>query len=438
MAALLFAAPASAASKQDHSECHRGSGDVAIAACTRVVNDRNESRKNRAIAYNNRGIARHNKGDLERAIEDYNEAIRLNPRHAGAYYNRGVAWRNKGDLERAIEDYSEAIRLNPRHAGAYNNRGIAWKNKGDLERAIEDYDEAIRLNPRDAGAYYNRGAARQNKGELERAIEDYSEAIRLNPRHAGAYNNRGIAWQNKGDLERAIEDYSEAIRLNPSDPDTYNSRCWARVTINRDLALALADCNRSLEIKWTAAASDSRGWVHFRLGRLDDAIRDYDAALKSKPKQAASLYGRGLAKLRKGERTGLGDLEAAKALDPKIVDEFRSYGINADVAALAPAPGVSSLPSNADFALVVRRSKGATSPQQLSDAYVCTSADLKEPLKLIGWRVTVWDFPKFETAVGTYEKGGCDALFARTASAREALSKLSHPEDHTLIPAQQR
>ena len=69
------------------------------------------------------------------------------PKYAEAYYLRGVAYRNKGDLDRAIADYSEAIRLDPKLAAAYNNRGNAYKDKGDSDHAIADFSEAIRLAP---------------------------------------------------------------------------------------------------------------------------------------------------------------------------------------------------------------------------------------------------------------------------------------------------
>lgn len=62
---------------------------------------------------NNWGVARRDKGDLEGALQDYGEAIRLKPDDAAAFYNRGNARRDKGELEAALQDYGEAICLKP-------------------------------------------------------------------------------------------------------------------------------------------------------------------------------------------------------------------------------------------------------------------------------------------------------------------------------------
>ena len=61
------------------------------------------------------------------------------------YYNRGNAYRNNGEYDKAITDYTEAIRLDPKYATAYNNRGIAYRHRGDTQKAQADFAQAERL-----------------------------------------------------------------------------------------------------------------------------------------------------------------------------------------------------------------------------------------------------------------------------------------------------
>jgi tetratricopeptide (TPR) repeat protein len=182
-----------------------------------------------AKSYIESGIAYYDKGDYDRAMADYNQALRLDPDYAWAYSCRGNVYNAKGDYNRAIADYTEAIRLDPKYAAAYYNRGVVYYNKRDYDRAMADYTEDIRLDPKYAWAYNNRGLAYYyNKGEYDRAIADYTEAIRLDPKYAHAYNNRGFAYYNKGDYDRAIADYNEAIRLDPNYTTAKNNLDLAR------------------------------------------------------------------------------------------------------------------------------------------------------------------------------------------------------------------
>ena len=76
---------------------------------------------------------------------------------------------------------------------------------------------------------------------------------------------------------------------------------------------------------------DSRGLTYLKMGQWDSAIDDYDdynEALRIDPKLASSLYGRGLAKLKKGDATGANaDIAAARAIEANIVGEFARYGV---------------------------------------------------------------------------------------------------------------
>lgn len=162
-----------------------------------------------------------------------------------AYNFRAVAWQDKYDLDRALADYSEAVRLDPGYANAFNNRGLAWQAKGDLDRAIVDHTEAIRLDPKDnSGAYRFRSIALRLKGEFDRAIADAGEAIRLYPDYNAAYVARGLAYEDKNDVERARADYNQALAMPAHYPSGPQAQADARdrlAALDRAVALQKAD-----------------------------------------------------------------------------------------------------------------------------------------------------------------------------------------------------
>jgi len=214
---LALGAPAGAFTRSDWDQCvQQKLPDAAISACTRIIQAAGDTTYG-AKAYANRGIGYDLKGDHDRAIEDYNVAIRIDPEDAFAYNNRGNAYRGKGDYDRAIADYNKAIGLDPKFAMAYNNRGAAYKGKGDNERAISDYSQAILLNPQFALALVNRGSAYRSQNEYERAIVDFTAAIQNNPTDAKAYFERGQARLYSGSLPGAVADLERANELDPHD-----------------------------------------------------------------------------------------------------------------------------------------------------------------------------------------------------------------------------
>jgi tetratricopeptide (TPR) repeat protein len=90
-----------------------------------------------------------------------------------------------------LEDYSQAIRLNPNNSVAYSNRGDARQDLGDKPGAIKDYTDAIRINPKNAFAYYGRGLTNVAQGNKQDAIADFQEAAKLflDNGRIGGYND---------------------------------------------------------------------------------------------------------------------------------------------------------------------------------------------------------------------------------------------------------
>ncbi len=95
-------------------------------------------------------------------------------------FNSALAKSEAGDIEGAIADYTEAIRLNPNYAKAHNKRGIIHgRNLRDYPAAKADFDRAIEINPNYGDAYYNRARVREFLEDKDGAIADYQKAAEL-------------------------------------------------------------------------------------------------------------------------------------------------------------------------------------------------------------------------------------------------------------------
>lgn len=196
----------------------------------------------------NRALGYGKKGDYDRAIQDYDETLRLNPNYVAALNNRGNAYLDKKEYNRAIEDYDRASGLDPNYALAFYNRARAYSAKKDDERALQDYEMAIRINPKYAAALYNRGNIYRAKKDYDRAIKDYDQAIQLKPDYALAFNNRGNIFRSRGDYDRAIQDYDDAVRLDRNYAAAFRNRGRARFDQGQ-FATAVPDLAKSAELQ---------------------------------------------------------------------------------------------------------------------------------------------------------------------------------------------
>ena len=281
---LTAASPAAA---DDRSTCaQRGSSDR-IEACSRLI-ARSGGRD--AVAYDNRGAEYGDKGDYDRAISDFSEAIRINPKYALALQHRGAAFLRRNEVERAIADLTESIRLDASNLNALSDRGMAYAAAGDSERALLDYNAAIRINPRFKFAWFYRGRLFAGKGDHTRAIAEYSEVIRIDPDYGYAFNNRGLSYQQTGQTDRAVADFSEAIRLLPRTTLAYNNRGNIYHLQGR-YDQALADFNESLRNDpQHQSALVNRGMVFEKLGEVAKARADFNAALAAPQKYDSAKW----------------------------------------------------------------------------------------------------------------------------------------------------
>src|ERR1700677_1647097 len=196
-----------------------------------------------AMGFLEQGAAAEQAGDFDKAIANYSEAIRLNPKFMIAYIERGnilayisrsTAYAAKGMYDPAIEDDTKVINLNPGSGGYYYDRGDHYERKGDHDKAIADFDEAIRIDPKDPFPYYGRGNSFRGKGTYDRASADYTTALQLQPDFSQALREYAwllatCPWRELRDGKKAAEYATHACEMthwkDPGCVDTLAAAC---------------------------------------------------------------------------------------------------------------------------------------------------------------------------------------------------------------------
>ena len=222
---------------------------------------------------------------IEDALDNYSQAIELNPNLVEAYVGLGNTYMDGEEYESAIAGYREALRLDPNDAVIYFYRGLAYAALGDHDRAISDYSDALGHNPADnlaMAAYGNRGNAYRIQEEYDRAIADYDAALNLNPNDevaAGLYFSRGNAYRGQGEYDSAIADCTEALQLDPEMVEAYDVRGFA-YSCQGEYDIAIADCEMALQLDpENKLAYSTRGYAYFLIGEYDLAIADWENML---------------------------------------------------------------------------------------------------------------------------------------------------------------
>jgi protein O-mannosyl-transferase len=152
-------------------------------------------------------------GYWKNSIILFNHTLEVTKDNYQTYNLRGGAYNNISQYQRAIEDYNEAIRLKPYSAIFYTNRGVAYENLGQHERALDDFNLTIRLKQDYADAYYYRGIVYTKLQQYQRAIGEFNQAISLKPDDADAYGNRGIAYGMLGNNNLGCRNVRKACEL---------------------------------------------------------------------------------------------------------------------------------------------------------------------------------------------------------------------------------
>lgn len=278
------------------------------------------------------------RANIYRAMKQPDEAARqadlmitAAPHSADMLAQAGVVYCSTGQCPKGLKAFGDSIAIKP-SITAFLNR-IRYLPTNDQAGRKRDIDAALKLNS--ANTYvltalaqwqHDNGDAVGEAATVEKIKGDDGTQMDPNARLqvAQVYVRAGQA-----DKARAVFAELRGFAAGRADGQIYNNLCYSAAALNFDLQLALSDCKKALALQQgSGAIMDSLAFVELRLGRYDEAIADYDKALALFPNYAPMLFGRGIAKLRKGDRK-VGDLDvaAAKQKQPDIAEEFNKMGV---------------------------------------------------------------------------------------------------------------
>ena len=158
------------------------------------------------------------KDDEDSAIENFRKATQKNPQDAGAFFLLGMLYYEKGDYKRAIEAYQENIRIIPDNSSIiYNNLGWAYGELGKYQEAVDAFKEAVKQNPENADFHYGLGWVYNELKDYKKAVESYKQAILIQPGHTYAHYGLGMIYLVQRDKNAALNEYKI---LKDLDQDT--------------------------------------------------------------------------------------------------------------------------------------------------------------------------------------------------------------------------
>ena len=215
--------------------------------------------------------------------------IQFKPDYAPAHSSRGIAHLAKGDIDKSLTDFGDAIRLDPADTVALANRGNTYAANSQFERAIADFNSAIRLKPYSSWPYINRGRAELHLGQTPAAISDLGTAVRLSPTNAYA-----VIWLHLAHLQ-ATEDDSQQFRRDAANVDRNK---WPGPIVDLFLGMAGPETvstaaqvylSSRLQSERTCEVSFYLGTFELQHGNRLDAKSRFDAATANCPRYLIEL-----------------------------------------------------------------------------------------------------------------------------------------------------
>jgi tetratricopeptide (TPR) repeat protein len=230
-----------------------------------------------------RAVQAYNAGDRDRAVANLLAATRANPDLIMARLMLGDLYREGGDYNAAVGQYEQLVKLDPYTWSNFYKLGVSYQFLERLREAMNSYNRALKLNPDDPNTNMNLGLVNLYLGNPDDAVKYCERATLLDPKSASAFSNPGVALDARGDFTRAEAAYRHSLDLDPENTTTLLNLGTNLIAQNKG-AEAVDIMERVIKMQDTPLHRKRYGDALAKAGRYDDAVEQYNAALKLDPK----------------------------------------------------------------------------------------------------------------------------------------------------------
>lgn len=231
------------------------------------------------------------KSDFVAAVAEYRKLIELTPDDAVAYYNLALALKQQDKFSEALAALKRATELQPdKLPEIYYTLGVILLQQSKLDESAAAFQKAREIKPDYGEAIYTLGTVRQQQNKIDEAIELFRAALKFLPDAPEIHNTLGTALRQKGDIEAARIELQEAARLN-------------KLKTNRQ----------------AATFAVNTGIANLKAGRIDDAISQFQNAVKLTPENSEAYYNLAKALKAKGKKIeSAAAYRKAAELNPRV------------------------------------------------------------------------------------------------------------------------
>jgi tetratricopeptide (TPR) repeat protein len=211
-----FSSPSVAGMRQDLKSCTAAQGRAATAACTRVMNSGRLPRKQFYIGYFNRGSAYRRAGDSNRALADFNRALKRKPGFVRGYIMRAVTYDDLGNHDKALADLNEAVRRDGKSWSALFIRATVLRAEKRYDDALDDLRKGAKLKPSKVKVRLLRALILADRGDIAEARDEINDVITEGNAIPEAFYVRAEIAFAENRLEAARTDVDKAIKRAPT------------------------------------------------------------------------------------------------------------------------------------------------------------------------------------------------------------------------------